>query len=443
MNYQQAKDYVYGYTDYEKTPVPHALGSYDLRRVEELFGELGSPHLGPRSVHVAGTNGKGSTAAMIASVLTASGFRTGLYTSPHLHTIRERFRVDGAAITEAEFAAIVTRLKPAVAVVNARATYGELTTFELLTALAFAFFQDKSVDFQVMEVGMGGRFDATNVITDGLCVITPIGLDHTAVLGDNLAQIAGEKAGIIKPGAMVVMAPQAPAAASVINETCDRQRASLVRVADGITVRVLGLSESGQQLRIDGFRDLYEITLPLLGAHQVTNVATAVAALETIAAGDNRITAGSISRGLEQVVWPGRLQVIGRCPLVVVDGAHNPPAARSLREAIKLCFRYDRAILVIGASADKDVAGVIDELAPVFDAVMVTRARHPRSLPLARLEAEFARCGIPVTRVDGVAEAVSQACRQARKQDLVCATGSIFVAAEAIRALGQHEMAPD
>ena len=158
MNYQQAKDYIYGYTDYEKTSVPHALGKYDLRRVEELLDELGSPHLGSRSVHVAGTNGKGSTAAMIASVLTASGYRTGLYTSPHLHTIRERFRVDGAAITEAEFAAVVARLKPSVEAVNDRATYGELTTFELLTALAFVFFQDRSVDFQVMEVGMGGAF---------------------------------------------------------------------------------------------------------------------------------------------------------------------------------------------------------------------------------------------------------------------------------------------
>ena len=263
------------------------------------------------------------------------------------------------------------------------------------------------------------------------------------MLGDDLAQIAGEKAGIIKLGATVVMAPQPAAAATVIAETCDLQRASLVRVADDITVRVLDLYETGQRLCIEGFRDCYEINLPLLGAHQVTNVATAVAALETIAAGDNRITVGGITRGLEQVVWPGRLQVIGRCPLVVVDGAHNPPAARSLRDAIESCFRFDRAILVIGASADKDVAGVVDELAPVFDAVIVTRSQHPRSLPLARLEAEFARCGIPVEMVKSVAEAVSRACRQARKQDMICASGSIFVTAEAIRAFGQNDLPPD
>ena len=207
MDYRQAEAYIFSYTDYEKIPVPHDSANYDLRRMDELLARLGNPHLGARSVHIAGTKGKGSVAAMVASALSDSGYKTGLYTSPHLHTWRERMRVNGELITEAEFVALVAKIKPEVEAVNRRAAYGQLTTFELLTALGFAFFQLKGVVFQVLEVGMGGKFDATNVIIPEVSIITSISFDHTEVLGDTLAKIAGEKAGIIKPGSTAVMSP--------------------------------------------------------------------------------------------------------------------------------------------------------------------------------------------------------------------------------------------
>ena len=209
MDYQQAVDYLSSYTDYEVEPrLAHDAANYDLRRVEELLSRIGNPHLKARSVHIAGTNGKGSTAAMIASVLAAAGYITGLYTSPHLHTWRERIRVNGELISEEEFTAGVTRLQPEVEAVNRKATYGRLTTFELLTVLAFDHFAGKAVEFQVLEVGMGGKFDATNVIIPEVGVITSISSDHTEVLGGSLAEIAAEKAGIIKPGSIVVTSPQ-------------------------------------------------------------------------------------------------------------------------------------------------------------------------------------------------------------------------------------------
>ncbi len=225
MDYHQTLDYIDSYTDYEKIPMPHDPAFYDLRRVELLLSRLGSPQLGAKTVHIAGTKGKGSTAAMVASALTTAGYTTGLYTSPHLTTLRERFRVDGEMIAEGELVSVVERLKPEAEAINEEAVYGELTTFELLTALAFAFFALKGVDFQVLEVGLGGKYDATNIILPEVCVITSISLDHTDVLGDSLTEIATEKAGIIKPGVVVVLSPQADEVVRVIEEVCLRQGA--------------------------------------------------------------------------------------------------------------------------------------------------------------------------------------------------------------------------
>ncbi|HEY56203.1 MAG TPA: bifunctional folylpolyglutamate synthase/dihydrofolate synthase, partial [Dehalococcoidia bacterium] len=364
MDYEQALGYISGYTDYEKVPLPHALGSYDLRRVEELLARLGNPHLKSRSVHIAGTNGKGSTAAMIASVLTGSGYGTGLYTSPHLITIRERFQVDGRPISRAEFARITTRLKPEVERVNLKAAYGELTTFELLTALAFTYFQMKGVDFQVLEVGMGGKFDATNVIRPEVCVITSISLDHTEVLGDSVARIAAEKSGIIKPGSVVVLAPQPDEVVPVIQEACRRQQAELVMVGRDVTWHSLGFDGKQQLLEITGKssqyreRSIYKIRLPLLGYYQMENAASAVAALEVLAERGFAISRDSIVNGLAQASWPGRFQVLRRRPRLVVDGAHNPDAARKLRLSLSQYFEFSRSILIMGASGDKNVAGV-------------------------------------------------------------------------------------
>jgi len=432
MNYQQALDYIFGYTDYEKVPMPHDPAFYDLRRVEELLGLLGNPHLKARSVHIGGTNGKGSTAAMVASALTASGYKTGLYTSPHLNTIRERFRVNGHLITEEEFTSVVERLKPETKRVNQKATYGELTTFELLTALAFTYFKLQNADFQVLEVGMGGRFDATNVIQPEVCVITSISLDHTEVLGNSLAEIAAEKAGIIKPDSIVVLSPQPDEVAGVIKEACLKQGAGLIIVGRDVTWQGLGFNDERQLVKVKGRLDSYKLSIPLLGHYQLENAATAVATLEVLATKGFSISRDSIINGLAQVNWAGRFQILNRQPLVVVDGAHNPDAAQRLKQSLVTYFKFNRAILVMGASSDKNIAGVVSELAPLFDEVIVTRSRHPRAMDPAQLATIFSQHGIKARLEETIPEALSLAMSIAGTQDLICATGSLFVVAEVI-----------
>ncbi len=432
MDYQQVLDYICSYTDYEKVPMPHDPAFYDLRRVDELLAQLGNPHLGARSVHIAGTNGKGSTAAMVASALTASGYTTGLYTSPHLHTWRERLRVNGELISEGEFVSLVERVKPEVEAVNNKATYGELTTFELLTALGFAHFKLKGVDFQVLEVGLGGKFDATNIINPEVCIITSISFDHTEVLGSSLAEIAAEKAGIIKTGCVVVTSPQPDEVGKVIQETCLSYGVELVRVGSDVTWRGLSSDLNRQLFQVKGRLGSYKLSIPLLGQHQLGNAATAVAALEVLAEKGFNISRDSIIDGLARVSWPGRLQILRRRPLIVVDGAHNPDSAQKLRQSLEQYFVFDRAILVIGTSSDKDIAGIISELFPLFDKVIVTCARHPRAMAPTLLKAEFARNGVETQVVEGVSTALSQALALAGDRDLICVAGSLFVVAEAI-----------
>jgi dihydrofolate synthase/folylpolyglutamate synthase len=432
VKYQQAIDYINSYTDYEKIGMPHDPAFYDLRRVDELLAYLGDPHQKASSVHITGTNGKGSVAAMVASALTTSGYTTGLYTSPHLHTWRERIRVDGELISEEELARLVTRLKPQVEEVNREATYGELTTFEFLTALAFAYFGQREVDFQVLEVGMGGKFDATSVIKPVVCIITPVSFDHMDVLGDTLAEIAAEKCGIIKPASTVVSSPQPDEAAEVISQTCRERGAQLIMVGRDVTWQGLGFDLSWQRLRVRGRRGIYELSIPLLGQHQLDNAATAVAALEILADKGFVIPRESVIKGLKKVSWPGRLQILSRRPLVVVDGAHNVGAARRLVQSIEQYFDFDRAILVIGASDDKDIASIVSELIPFFDRVIVTRSRHPRAMATAPLAAEFARHGVKAQAAEDVPSALSQALTLAGDKDLICVAGSLFVVGEAM-----------
>ena len=432
MNYQQALDYINSYTDYEKVGMLHDPAFYDLRRVDELLAYLGNPHHKAGSVHITGTNGKGSVAAMVASALTACGYTTGLYTSPHLHTWRERIRVDGELISEEELARLVERLKPQVETVNQRATYGKLTTFEFLTALALAYFGQKGVKFQVLEVGMGGKFDATNVITPVVCIITPIDFDHMDVLGNSLAEIAAEKCGIIKPASTVVVSPQPDEAAEVIRETCRGCGAQLLTVGSEVTWEGLGFDLTRQLLQVQGRRGSYKLSIPLLGQHQLDNAATAVAALEVLADKGFNISREGITKGLGWVSWPGRFQILSRHPLLIVDGAHNIGAARQLKQSIEQYFDFDRAILVMGTSCDKDIASIISELFPLFDEVIVTRSRHPRAMAPAPLAAEFARHGVKAQVVEDVPSALSQALALAGEKDLVCVAGSLFVVGEAM-----------
>ncbi len=434
-HYQRALDYIYSFIDYERQP--RAPVRYDLRRVYELLARLGNPHLGTKTIHIAGTKGKGSVAAMTASALTASGYTTGLYTSPHMHTFNERIRIDDKLISDEEIVTLVERIKPEVKAVNEKATYGELTTFEIITALGFMHFKKREVDFQVVEVGLGGRLDATNVVQPEVCVITSISYDHMEVLGNTLSEIATEKAGIIKTNSTVIIAPQVNEVIKVIEKACFTCKAEQVKVGSDITWERLGFNSSQQSLCVKGRLGDYELTIPLLGEHQLENAATTVAALEVLVKKDYHISGDSIRKGLTKLSWPGRLQILNRHPLVVVDGAHNPYSARKLKQSLQEYFEFDRAILIVGFSSDKDIAGILKELVPLFNKVIATHSIHPRALPTAPVVAELDRQGVEAQAVEDISIALPLALSQASEYDLICVAGSLFVVAGAIEQAGK------
>ena len=428
MDYSAALDYILSFADYERAPRSSLV--FDLRRIEALLARLGNPQEKAKSVHIAGTKGKGSTAAMIASILTQAGYRTGLYTSPHLLSFTERIQVDGRPVTEGAFGRLVEVLKPEVEAVNKSSTLGELTTFELLTALAFTYFETRKIDYQVLETGLGGRLDATNVVEPEVCVITSVSFDHMDVLGDTLTQIATEKAGIIKSGSVVVCSLQSPESMKVIERTCHERGARLVSIGDEVNWHQKGFSSEGQSFQLTGITGKYDLYISLLGEHQLENAATAVVSAEVLAELGTKISPRSIITGLGQLEWPGRLQILQQEPWVVVDGAHNADSARRLAEALERYFDFDQLILIFGASADKNIAGMVAELAPTSSTVIVTRSQHPRAVEPARLAGEFSKGGITPIVTENVTSAVELALDRATPGDLICATGSLFIVAE-------------
>jgi len=433
LNYSQAEEYLNSFINYEKIPgISYAQPGYNLRHVEELLNRMGNPQLAARTIHIAGTKGKGSVAAMIAQVLSSSGYKTGLYTSPHFHTLRERISTDGNLISEVEFATAMAEIKPFIESMRKGTALSQLTYFEVLTSLAFAYFKKNQVDFQVLEVGLGGRLDATNLSSPIVCVITPISLDHTQILGNSLEEIAWEKAGIVKPGCWVVLSPQPEEVASVISNVCREKEAKMVQVGKDITWHKIGSDLYSQSLVIEGRRNNYQVSIPLLGDFQLENAASAVAALEVLDYEGFNISTTDIERGLALVKWPGRFHILQEHPTVLVDGAHNVAAMRGLVRNIEAYFAHKRIFLVFGTSCDKDIPGIVNEMVPLSRQVIVTRAAHSRSAPPSTLVAEFSKRGIDVEIRETVAEAISRALSLANRTDLICVTGSLFVVAEAL-----------
>jgi dihydrofolate synthase/folylpolyglutamate synthase len=434
LNYSQAEEYLNSFTNYELIPgITYAQPGYSLRHVEELLSRMGNPQLAAKTIHIAGTKGKGSVAAMIAQTLSASGYKTGLYTSPHLHNLRERIGVDGSLISEAEFAAAIAEVKPFIESMKQDATFRQLTYFEALTALAFVYFQKKRVDFQVLEVGLGGRLDATNVVINpAVCIVTSISLDHTRILGNTLEEIAREKAGIIKSGCWVVISPQPEEAASIISDTCREKKAKVVQIGRDVTWHKISGDLRQQSLVIEGRTSKYQANIPLLGDFQLENAATAVAALEILASHGFAISTANIAQGLAQVKWPGRFQILRQHPTVVIDGAHNVASMKRLVDNIKSYFAHKRIFLVFGTSCDKDIPGIINELVSLSPRVIVTQASHSRAAPLPILVAEFAKRAIEPETKKTVKEAISRVLSLASDTDVICVTGSLFVVAEAL-----------
>ncbi|TNH31748.1 bifunctional folylpolyglutamate synthase/dihydrofolate synthase [Micromonospora orduensis] len=362
---------------------------FELDRIESLLDLLGSPQRAYPAIHLTGTNGKTSTARMIDSLLRAFGLHTGRYTSPHLETVRERISLDGEPVSEERFAAVYREVKPLAELVDARSDE-PLTYFDMTTALAFATFADAPVDIAVVEVGLGGAEDATNVIQAGVCVITPIGLDHTEWLGDTLQDIALAKAGIIHPGATVIAAAQEEEAARPLLERCAEVGATIAREGAEFGVLRRAVAVGGQVLTLQGLGGVYEdVFIPLHGAHQAQNAAVALAAVEAfLGAGTRRqLDVEAVREGFATASSPGRLERVRSAPTVLLDGAHNPHGMAATVTALQEEFAFSKLVAVVGVLADKDASSLLELLEPVVDVVVVTRNSSPRAMPTAELAA--------------------------------------------------------
>jgi dihydrofolate synthase/folylpolyglutamate synthase len=364
----------------------------DLDRIVDLLHLLGDPQLAFPSIHITGTNGKTSTARMIDALLRELSLRTGRYTSPHLESVTERICVDNLALDPERFAEIYDEVAPFAEIVDARHP-DRVTFFELLTAMAFAAFADAPVDAGIVEVGLGGRWDATNVIQAPTAVVTPISLDHVGILGDTIEEIAAEKAGLIHEGATVICAIQPEAAVKVIVERAATVGASILAEGINFGVRTRALAVGGQLLELQGLAAVYdEVFLPLYGEHQARNAACALAAVESFLGAADRaaLDADVVRAAFAGVRSPGRLEVVRRSPTVLIDGAHNPAGAAALSAALDDAFSFDQLVAVVAILDDKDAAGLLAELEPVVTSVVVTTNGSPRAMPAMEL-AEVAR----------------------------------------------------
>ncbi|NPA31558.1 MAG: bifunctional folylpolyglutamate synthase/dihydrofolate synthase [Chloroflexi bacterium] len=424
--YQQAVDFLYRFLPNSRVRHPERGGRNVLRRMERLLAALNDPHRGYPVLHIAGTNGKGSVAAMTASVLQAAGYRVGLYTSPHLVEFVERIRINGVPIAPDEVAEGVARLRPWTE------REPDVSTFELTTALAFDYFARQGVEFAVVEVGLGGRYDATNVVSPEVSVITALDYDHTRLLGPTLADIAYAKAGIIKPERPAVSAGQAPEALAVLADEARRQRAPLYLAPREVGVQVLSDTLRGQHLRLhlkhNGAQPL-EVHLPLLGPYQRENTAVAYLALHLLARRGWKVDRAALQRGLEQVRWPCRFEVLAYEPPLVVDGAHTLAAIRALRAGMNHYFPQRPWVLIFGVSRTKDPRALLRALAPPGTQIVATQSIHPKALPADEVAAAARSLGFQVRTAPTVEQALAVAQEQARAEHVLLATGSLFVAA--------------
>jgi len=425
--YNKALDYLYSFVDYSLKHTSELIkAEFNLERMFELMATLGNPQDSYPILHVAGTKGKGSVAAMAASALHAAGYRAGLYISPHLQDFCERIQVNGEPIPHSDLAALVEEIKPAVA----RLPF--ITTFELTTALGFLYFAQRGVDAAVIEVGLGGRLDATNIVTPRVSVITSLSYDHMAVLGNTLTQIAGEKAGIIKEGVPVVSSPQKDEALAVIQKVAAERNAPLTLVGREVTFEAGEHSLDGQCLTIVNHKSKIVnpviLRIPLLGAFQVVNAATAYAALK---ASGLSVPDAAIQKGFAEVEWPARFEVLRREPPVILDSAHNVDSAQKLRQTLDDYFPTRPVILIFGASEDKNVLGMFAEWKPRLNCILATKADHPRALEPEQLLGLAQQAGVPAEAVSPVESALARALELSAKDSaIVLSAGSIFVTAE-------------
>ncbi len=428
ITYAEALGYIYNLNKYGIK-----LG---LNNISYLLFLLGNPHKNLNIIHIGGTNGKGSTAAMISSILQANGFKTGLYTSPHLVDFTERMKINSQNISQEKVCELLERIKPYIEEVSNTAGYNHPTFFEVITAMAFLYFYEEKVDFLVLEVGLGGRLDATNVCQPLISVITQIDYDHMDKLGNSLKEIAREKSGIIKSGEIVISSSQYDEAYNEIKKITDERNSPLFSIGKEINYQIKKTDIKGSIFDLKGIYNEYkDLHVSLIGKHQVDNAATAIAAIEALRIKGLSIPTKAIRDGLEKVRWEGRLEIIQYDPLLVLDGAHNPNGIKIVRQTLEELFSYNRLILVLAIFSDKDYKKMIQIISPLADLIITTKAENPRATPpqVIAKEAEQYKNKKKIIVTENITQAINCALSNSKKNDLICITGSLYTVGEAKR----------
>lgn len=420
MNYNEALQFIH-----ESHKFGMRLGLDNIKKLLEL---LGDPQNNLKIIHVAGTNGKGSTCSFISSILKESGYKVGLYTSPFLETFTERIRVNGENISEEEVGKIVSLIKEKIEIMVSEG-YSYPTEFEIVTAMAFYYYNQEKVDFVALEVGLGGRYDATNVIDKPVVsAITSISLDHTGILGDTLAKIAFEKGGIIKENCPTIVYPQQEEASEVIKNICAEKKSKYIECDfKNIEIKSSNINSQIYNCNING-KELRDLEIKLIGDHQIKNSIVALNVIEYL--NDIKITNISeenIRKGLLETKWPGRIEKISENPMFIIDGAHNEEGAKSLANSIDKYFENKNKILVIGMLEDKDIDSVLDLLIPKFNKVITTTPDNPRAIDANKLKEKIERYNIEVTCKPNIKEAVDYALEISNKDDVIISAGSLYM----------------
>ncbi len=425
-DYQQALKYIYQLNKYGIK-----LG---LENIFYLLSLLGNPQEKLKIIHIAGTNGKGSTAVIISSILQAAGFKVGLYTSPHLVDFNERMKINGKNISSSKVVELLERIKPFIKKTAKAKDCRHPTFFEVITAMAFLYFYEEKVDFLVLEVGLGGRLDATNVCNPLLSVITRIDYDHMDKLGNSLKEIAREKGGIIKSGKVVISSKQYKTVKNELRKIAKEKETEIFFIDEKINIRLIKADINGISFNLKGlYGEFKNLFLSLIGKHQLENAATAIGVIETLKINGFKITTHAIREGLKRVKWEGRLEIIQEKPLIIMDGAHNPNGIKKIKKALKEIFSYQRLILILAIFSDKDYSKIIQIISPIANLLITSQSKNPRATPSEIIAQEAKRFinqdRIKITKT--IPQAIKYALKIAHQDDLICLTGSLYTVGEA------------
>lgn len=424
MDYKEATEYIYGLKRFGIK-----LG---LKNIERLLELMRNPQKKYKTILVGGTSGKGSTVAMISSILKEAGYKVGSYTSPHLSSFTERIVVNGKRIREEDFVRLLNEIKPLMEDMDVHPDFRHPTFFEVTTAIALKHFEEKRVDFAILEVGMGGRLDATNIVDALVSVITNVSLEHTKILGDTVLKIAREKAGIIKENGILITATEDDEVFSLFKKICDERNSKIFRVGEDIQFKKLNSNLQGQRFQMKFDKNYDDLYIPLLGNHELFNSACAIGAIKALGYRDINISEETIRKGLKKVKWPGRLEIVQKDPLVVLDCAKDGVAMKKLKGAVLDNFDYEKLLLVIGISSDKNIPVMMSEIVPISDFVIVTKHKvMNRGTEPSILVKEVKKYDKPFKIIEDVKNAVKKALSLARKKDMVLITGSVFTVGEA------------